>query len=111
MPELPDLPPIATQPLSLILLAHHAEAHLTQLVSAWREALLAPQIPFEILLVDDGSSDGTAARAQELTATMPELKLLRHEQPRGIGAALRTGLEASTHPLLAVVPCHPAYRP
>jgi glycosyltransferase involved in cell wall biosynthesis len=111
MPEAPELPPIAAQPLSLILLGHNAEAHVTPLVLAWRETLLSRQLPFEILLVDDGSNDGTAARAQELAATVPELQLLRHEQPRGIGAALGTGLAASMHPLLAVAPCHPAYTP
>jgi glycosyltransferase involved in cell wall biosynthesis len=107
MPELPSLPPVATQPLSLVLLAHNAEAHVAGVVEGWRQTLAARNVPFEIILVDDGSSDRTAALAGEL----PEVKLLRHDKARGIGAALRTGLEATTHPLLACALCDPAYRP
>lgn len=107
MPEFPSLPPVASEPLSLVLLAHNAEAHVAGVVEGWRQTLAARNVPFEIVLVDDGSSDRTAALAQE----MPGLKVLRHEKPRGIGAALRTGLDATTQPLLACAPCDPAYRP
>ncbi len=107
MPDLPSLPPVALQPLSLVLLAHNAESHVVGVVEGWRQMLAARNVPFEIVLVDDGSSDRTTALAQEL----PDLKVLRHEKPRGIGAALRTGLAATSHPLLACAPCDPAYRP
>jgi glycosyltransferase involved in cell wall biosynthesis len=107
MPELPSLQPVATQPLSLVLLARNAEAHVVSVVEGWRQTLSARNIAFEIVVVDDGSSDQTA----ELAGQVPEVKLLRHDKPRGIGAALRTGLEATTHPLLACAVCDPAYRP
>src|SRR5688572_22613857 len=111
MPDLPELPPVANEPISLILFAHNAANDVSSLIPVWRETLLARAVPFETLFVDDGSDDGTAVSVEEQAAAFPELKLLRHERPRGIGACLRTGVEASSHPLLVLAPCHPSYRP
>ena len=61
-------------------------ANVASLVESWRQTLAARNVAFEIVLVDDGSSDRTA----ELAGLLPEVKLLRHEKPRGIGAALMT---------------------
>ncbi len=47
---------------------------------------------FEVILVDDGSADQTAEVGAELVVEhYPRVRLLRHEQNRGYGAALRTG--------------------
>jgi dolichol-phosphate mannosyltransferase len=50
----------------------------------------------EVVLVDDGSTDGTAAAAETLVARTPRARLLRHERNRGFGAGLRTGVAATT---------------
>jgi len=47
-----------------------------------------------VWVIDDGSTDDTAAVAEELAATHPEIRLLRHERNRGYGAAVRSGLSA-----------------
>lgn len=49
----------------------------------------------EIVVVDDGSPDDTAARARVLAQEIPELRVIRYEQNRGKGYALRTGVKAS----------------
>ena len=60
-------------------------------------ALLARRgASLEPVLVDDGSGDGTAAAAESLLAAYPGSRLLRHERNRGFGAALRTGVAATT---------------
>lgn len=51
--------------------------------------------PYEIIVVDDGSSDGTSEMLKELGADWPQLRLLQHSVNRGKGAALRTGLVAA----------------
>ncbi len=55
---------------------------------------------FEILAVDDGSRDGTASILDELEVLVPELRVLRHGDNRGYGAALRTGFAAATKDLV-----------
>src|SRR5262245_51116517 len=113
MPDFPELPRVADQPLSLVLLAHNSAAHLPSLVADWTDVLRArgQKADYEILIVDDGSTDATADRAAELAAAGPAVKLLRHDTHRGEGAALRTGLTAATRPLVAYAVCDPQYRP
>jgi glycosyltransferase involved in cell wall biosynthesis len=111
MPEPPDLPPIATEPLSLLLLAHNAGPDLEEVLRSWAAGLSRRERDFEILVVDDGSTDGTAARVEALTAALPQVRLLRHESRRGEGAALRTGLAAARHPLLLTATCDRQYQP
>ncbi|MBI4138638.1 glycosyltransferase family 2 protein [Candidatus Uhrbacteria bacterium] len=53
--------------------------------------------PYEILIIDDGSSDDTAAVAASIGATV---RLVRHERNRGLGAAVRTGIAAATGDLV-----------
>src|SRR5262245_34373173 len=110
MPETPELPPIADEPISLVLLAYNARNDLQSMLESWNSCLLERGKPFEIILVDDGSPDGTGAHAEELAATMP-IRVLRHDHPRGEGAALRTGLAAARHPLVVYALCRPDYRP
>lgn len=46
---------------------------------------------YEIIVVDDGSRDGTASAAERIAAVDPHVRVVRHDGNRGYGAALRTG--------------------
>lgn len=52
-------------------------------------------VPLELILVDDGSTDGTRARLDDL-AKLTDVRVILHEHNRGKGAALRTGFAAAT---------------
>jgi glycosyltransferase involved in cell wall biosynthesis len=51
---------------------------------------------FEVLVINDGSQDATAAVLNELSRMCPELRVIEHPQNRGYGAALRTGFASAT---------------
>lgn len=57
---------------------------------------LGPRVrDWEVLVVDDGSVDATAARVLEWSAREPRVRLVRHPRNRGYGAALRSGFRAA----------------
>lgn len=58
-------------------------------------AALETQWPFEVVYVNDGSTDGTEAELQRLMALHPWLRRVRHKQSCGQSAAVRTGVAAA----------------
>jgi glycosyltransferase involved in cell wall biosynthesis len=54
----------------------------------------------EIIVVNDGSADATAAIVDELARTYPEVRAVHHERNRGYGGALRSGFAAATKDLV-----------
>jgi dolichol-phosphate mannosyltransferase len=52
---------------------------------------LAQMQTVEAVLIDDGSSDDTLTRLEELATQRADVRVARHEQNRGLGAAMRTG--------------------
>lgn len=51
--------------------------------------------PYEVLVVDDGSTDATASLVESFGETVPEVELLRLQSRRGKGAAVRRGMQAA----------------
>lgn len=85
---------------SLVIPAYNEAAGIRQAIAEADEALRALTRRYEILIVDDGSQDGTADVVAECAAQLPTLRLLRHPRNRGYGAALRTGFAAARHALV-----------
>jgi glycosyltransferase involved in cell wall biosynthesis len=85
--ESPAVPTIA---VSLVVPCFQEEAALGPFA-----ALLAGLHADEIVFVDDGSTDGTAARLTAMAGTDARVRVATHARNRGVGAATRTGLEAA----------------
>lgn len=81
--------------LSLILPAYNEAEGISSAVTEADDALRRFADDYEILVVDDGSRDETAAVVEELARERSCVRLLRHGCNRGYGAALRTGFEAA----------------
>ena len=64
------------------------------------ENALAAHAPFEIIYVNDGSSDATPDELRNLLATRPHLRMISHQQSCGQSAAVRTGVRAARAPLV-----------
>jgi dolichol-phosphate mannosyltransferase len=66
-------------------------------------AALDGQWPFEVIYVNDGSSDGTEAELKRLMALHPWLRRVRHKQSCGQSAAVRSGVAAARAPLVVTL--------
>jgi glycosyltransferase involved in cell wall biosynthesis len=102
MPE-PQASAVARVPrLSYFFPAHNEEANLEGLVDEALATLPRLAENFEIIAVNDGSTDGTQALADALTAAHPGIvRAVHHPTNLGYGAALRSGFAASRYDLVA----------
>jgi dolichol-phosphate mannosyltransferase len=96
----------APLPLSLVVFAYNEASNVPGVLAeivAWLEGRGAP---FQLLFVDDGSTDGTGDAARAVLGGRPpgQAQVLRHERNRGIGAALKTGVRAATQPWVTFLP-------
>lgn len=90
---LPDLTSARPRPtLSLVVPAYNEVRRLPATLRVMRAHLDAQPDAYEVIVVDDGSGDGTAAAAQAIAADWPELSVLRLPRNRGKGAAVRAGM-------------------
>lgn len=66
-------------------------------------AACAPLGPFEVVFVDDGSTDGTGAALAELARERPWLRIVTHEQSCGQSAAVRSGVRHARAAIVATL--------
>jgi glycosyltransferase involved in cell wall biosynthesis len=81
--------------LSVIVPAYNEEHRLLPTLERLHAYLSAQPLRYEILVVDDGSKDGTCAVVERATETIPHLVLVRQIPNRGKGAAVRRGMLAA----------------
>jgi glycosyltransferase involved in cell wall biosynthesis len=81
--------------LSVIIPLYNEEESLTEL-SAWIEEVChSAGLSFEIIFIDDGSSDGSWGKIKDLSEEYPEIKGIRFRRNYGKAAALHTGFAES----------------
>ena len=66
---------------------------------------------FEVLVINDGSTDATGAIAEELSRSYPQVRVIHHPKNRGYGGALRTGFASARKPLIAYTDGDAQYDP
>ncbi len=87
--------------LSLVIPAYNEEDTIRQAIHEARAALETIVSEYEILIVDDGSTDATADIVRAEAALNPWVKLLQQPRNMGYGAALRRGFQAASLELVA----------
>ncbi len=87
--------------LSIIIPAFDESERLGSTLDRVFEYVRSRSITAEMIVVDDGSSDNTAEVAEESCSRYPDVasKVIRYENNRGKGFAVRTGLEACSAPI------------
>jgi glycosyltransferase involved in cell wall biosynthesis len=82
-----------------------------QFVEAAVRRVLEQNWRMEVIIVDDGSSDGTPEIVARLAEEFPEVLLLTHDKNSGKGAALRTGFARATGEILIIQDADLEYDP
>jgi dolichol-phosphate mannosyltransferase len=91
--------------VSVVVPAYDEGASIEGVVREAHDALAGHGIGrYEIVLVDDGSRDDTAAVMHRMREALPGVRVIGHEENRGLGAAIRTGLTAAVGEVLLWVP-------
>lgn len=88
--------------LSVVIPVYNESGNLQSLVEEI-ESALARRMRFEVVIVDDGSSDDTAAEIAELAQQRPWLRIETHQQNRGQSAAIHRGVLSARAPIIAVL--------
>jgi dolichyl-phosphate beta-glucosyltransferase len=78
--------------LSIIVPAYNEEQRLPATLTRMRAYLDGRDEPYEVLIVDDGSTDNTVAMSRTIADGWPELQVLALERNAGKGAAVRLGM-------------------
>ncbi len=96
-----QISPAETKPsITVFFPAYNDEGSIVTLVQ--KALALLPQCTndYEVIVVNDGSRDGTAAALEALAQTEPKLRVIHHSINRGYGGALRTGFLHATKELV-----------
>lgn len=86
--------------ISIFFPAFNDEGTIAGLVRNALDLLPTLTGDYQVLVVDDGSSDGTAGIIDELAATHPQVRAIHHDRNRGYGGALQTGFKESEKELV-----------
>jgi glycosyltransferase involved in cell wall biosynthesis len=98
---------IAAMKLSVIMPVYNERLTIETIIHRVQDVDLAD----EIIIVDDGSIDGTRDILQEISGKHKKIKLILHEKNRGKGAAVRTGINAASAKLILIQDADLEYDP
>jgi len=93
---------VSVPAVSVVVPVRNEAGNIASLIAEIEKALDG-KWPFEIVYVDDGSTDATDAELRGLGAQHPVLRRVRHAQSAGQSAAVRSGVAAARAPLVATL--------
>jgi GT2 family glycosyltransferase len=93
--------------LSVLIPAYNEESTIAEII---RRVLKQPVVA-QLIVVDDGSTDGTRSYIESLAGTDPRIEIILHPQNRGKGAAVRSALERVSSPICIIQDADLEYDP
>lgn len=103
-----ETPPVD---VSVIVPAKDEAENLPEFVRMCEAALGPAGFSFEVVIVDDGSRDSSAAVLEDLASRYAFLRVVRHRRQRGIAEALRSGIDRSAGDICVFYPADLQYLP
>ncbi len=95
--------------VSVVVPVFNEQDSIRATIEAVNRVLDDPGLNYEIIAVDDGSTDGTWRELTELKARIPHLAALRHENNLGYGAAIKTALSRSRFDRVLIIDADQTY--
>lgn len=95
--------------VSVIIPAYNEEENIKPLVEMFDEVIRKEGRDWEVVLVNDGSTDRTLERSREMSEKYHWLRVVGYSRNRGLTAALNTGFEASRGSILVFYPADLQY--
>jgi glycosyltransferase involved in cell wall biosynthesis len=89
--------------ISVFLPSHNEEPNVERVVRGFLAELPQLANDYEVIVVNDGSTDKTGAIADRLASEDPHVKVVHHPKNRGYGGAVISGIRAATQPYLVLV--------
>ncbi len=91
-----------SQKLSVVIPAFNEEKNLGPTLEEVEEALKKEAIPYEIIVVNDNSTDNTVGVIEDFMKNDPDIRIVDRDPPAGFGRAVRSGLEEVGGDIVAV---------
>lgn len=95
----------------IVIPAYNEADSLHRIESELIPQLKRDHIEFEILIVNDGSKDGTGVIVDQLAQRRKDVRVIHHKKNMGLGAALRTGYSNAKHPWVVTIDSDLSYSP
>jgi len=95
---------VKLEPVSIIVPAYNEVEIIGQVLDTIMHCLSENSVEYELIVVDDGSTDGTAEVVEA-----KGVRVVRHDYNRGYGSALKTGIRQSRYPLIAIIDADGTY--
>src|SRR6266404_4481740 len=111
MPHPDNKPPLHDAPISVALMVRNQSPQIDKALASWTGFLNKLEQRFELLVVDDASTDDTPKRVEQFAVKHPEVVLVKQDQQHGIGACLRLALSQAKHPLFFYTALDYPYQP
>lgn len=90
--------PLIYTAFSIVIPVYNEETGIAATVAHLHESLKSTGCKYEIVIINDGSTDGTS----EILRSQPDIRVIEHPRNRGYGAALKTGIRHTQHSIIAI---------
>ncbi|VVB99066.1 Glycosyltransferase AglD [uncultured archaeon] len=102
---------VPVKSISIVLPTYNEKKNIEILVPEISEYLAKSRADYEIIIVDDNSPDGTSETAMELSKKNRKIRLVKNTEKKGIGFALRKGIESAKKEIILTMDADCSIKP